>query len=109
MKIEEILQLKESGFTVDDIVKLVPLMTEQKVEVKPDVVPEVKPEVPKVEEKKEVKVETDSNKEIMDKLNELSTLLHISNINNSKSEDPKSVDDVIAEVINPRYKESKRK
>lgn len=108
MKIEEILQLKESGFTVDDIVKLVPLMTEQKVEVKPEI-PEVKPEVPKAEEKKEVKVETDSNKEIMDKLNELSTLLHISNINNSKGEDPKSVDDVIAEVINPRYKESKRK
>ena len=106
MKIEEILQLKESGFTVDDIVKLVPLMAEKKEEVKPEVKPEVKVEPAKTE----VKVENnDSNKEIMDKLNELSTLLHISNINSAKGEDPKTVDDVIAEVINPRYKEDRKK
>ena len=109
MKLEQIIKLKELGFSTDDILHLAPLMEEDlksgiapkveepsvKVEaLKPEPIPE-----PKKEELKSVDVNA-----IMEKLNDLTTLIHASNISSSSSETPKTAEDVIAEIINPSYK-----
>lgn len=94
MKIEDIIRLKQEGFEKEDILALAPFI--DKEEVKP-----VIQEAPKVEQTEAV----NNNKEIMDKLNSLTDLIHTSNIRqNSTADEPKTAEDVIAEIINPTYK-----
>lgn len=94
MKIEDIIRLKQEGFAKEDILALAPFI--DKEEVKP-----VIQEAPKVEQTEAV----NNNKEIMDKLNSLTDLIHTSNIRqNSTADEPKTAEDVIAEIINPTYK-----
>ena len=101
MKLEQIIKLKELGFSTDDILHLAPLM-EQDLKEDPVKVEEPKPEPipePKKDEPKSVAVTA-----IMEKLNDLTTLIHASNISSSSAETPKTAEDVIAEIINPSYK-----
>lgn len=99
MKLEQIIKLKELGFSTDDIVRLAPMMEQDlkeepvKVEPQPEPIPEVK------EEPKSVDVSA-----IMEKLNDLTTLIHASNISSSSADTPKTAEDVIAEIINPSYR-----
>ena len=94
MKIEDIIRLKQEGFEKEDILALAPFIDKEE---KPAVIPEaVKQEQPEAK---------NDNKEIMDKLNSLTELIHTSNIRqNSTAEEPKTAEDVIAEIINPTYK-----
>lgn len=95
MKIEDIIRLKQEGFEKEDILALAPFIDKEEAK------PVIQQEAPKVE-----KVEQNNqNKEIMDKLNSLTDLIHTSNIRqNSTAEEPKTAEDVIAEIINPTYK-----
>lgn len=95
-KIEDILKLKEAGFTADDMAKLLPLVND-----KPEVV-EKEVETPKVETPK---VEENKVDPIADKLDKLIERLEANALLNDKqSEDSgnKSLDEVLASIIEPK-------
>lgn len=95
-KIEDILKLKEAGFTADDMAKLLPLVND-----KPEVV-EKEVETPKVETPK---VEENKVDPIADKIDKLIERLEANALLNDKqSEDSgnKSLDDVLASIIEPK-------
>ena len=95
MKIEDIIRLKQEGFAKEDILALAPFIDKEEPK------PVIQQEAPKVEKTETV----NNNKEIMDKLNSLTDLIHTSNIRqNSTADEPKTAEDVIAEIINPTYK-----
>lgn len=101
MKIEDIIRLKQEGFEKEDILALAPFIDkEEKPELKSGIVPTA------VEgEAKTVTVTKEDVDKMMDKLNGLTDLIHTSNIRqNSTAEEPKTAEDVIAEIINPTYK-----
>lgn len=94
MKIEDIIRLKQEGFEKEDILALAPFIDKEE---KPVIA-----EAPKVEKQEE---KDDKSQAIMDKLNNLTELIHTSNIRqNSTAEEPKTAEDVLAEIINPTYK-----
>ena len=95
-KIEDILKLKEAGFTADDMAKLLPLVND-----KPEVVEKVV-ETPKVETPK---VEENKVDPIADKIDKLIERLEANALLNDKqSEDSgnKSLDEVLASIIEPK-------
>lgn len=95
-KIEDILKLKEAGFTADDMAKLLPLVND-----KPEVV-EKAVETPKVETPK---VEENKVDPIADKIDKLIERLEANALLNDKqSEDSgnKTLDDVLASIIEPK-------
>ena len=101
MKIEDIIRLKQEGFAKEDILALAPFIDkEEKQELKSGVVPTAD-----VNEMKVSVVTKEDLNNVMDKLNGLTDLIHTSNIRqNSTAEEPKTAEDVIAEIINPTYK-----
>ena len=115
--IDEIIKLKNEGFTAEDIVELSKIKAVEKTETAP--VEETKPvEVPKetVEETKSVEVpkekELNENpiKELNsfnDKIDELINQIKINNIKNQYIEEPQEMSgvDILANVINPQTKE----
>ena len=102
-KIEDILTLKEAGFSASDIAQLLPLVGEQpKVEEKKEViVPEEKP-VEKVTQKKEV--EDDINSDISAKLNELIEKIEANALLSTRQRETedKSAEEILANVILPK-------
>lgn len=118
MKLQEVQELLEKGFTHDEIMSFVNSevkpeeQPEEKPEVKPEEKPEEKPEV-KPEEKPEEKsvVETRLDK-IENMFSELIKTMQTSNINNStfnktSADDEKSVDDILATLIRPERNDKK--
>lgn len=96
-KIEDILKLKEAGFTADDMAKLLPLVSD-----KPEIVEKPDVEIPKVETPK---VEENKVDPIADKLDKLIERLEANALLNDKqSEDSgnKSLDEVLASIIEPK-------
>ena len=119
--IDEIIKLKNEGFTAEDIVELSKIKA---VETPKEMAPveETKPvEVPKetapVEETKPVEVpkETELNEKnpikelnsFNDKIDELINQIKINNIKNQYIEEPQEMSgvDILANVINPQTKE----
>ncbi len=95
-KLNDILELQKSGFTADEIAKLLPLIEEEKpaVEVKPvEVVQPVKAEEKITESEK-----------VTDKLDELIQKLELNGILNSQQpvQETESVEDIMANIINPK-------
>lgn len=97
MNLDGILKLAEMGFTKEDIMKLA--TAEQKNNVKE--------EKPKEEEKKEEKVEEHKeeakiNDTLEDKFNKLMEKLDAANFLNARQPNEETVDDIIANIINPK-------
>lgn len=122
MKLQEVQELIEKGFTHDEIMSFVnsEVKPEEQPEVKPEEQPEVKPEEKpevKPEEKSEEKPEEKSVVETrLDKIesmfSELIKTMQTSNINNStfnktSADDEKSVDDILATLIRPERNDKK--
>lgn len=95
-KIEDILKLKEAGFTADDMAKLLPLVND-KPEVVEKVVETPKVEIPKVEENK-----VDPIADKIDKLIERLEANALLNDKQSEDSGNKSLDDVLASIIEPK-------
>ena len=98
-KIEDILTLKEAGFSASDIAQLLPLVGEQpKPEEKK--VEEVKPPVV---EKKEVEEDT-INRDISAKLNELIEKIEANALlgTRQKETEDKNAEDILANIIMPK-------
>ena len=118
MKLQEVRELLEKGFTHDEIMGFVnsevkPEETleeqpEEKPEEKPEEQPEEKPEV-KPEEKTDVNTRLDK---IESMFSELIKTMQTSNINNStfnktSADDEKSVDDILSTLIRPERNDKK--
>lgn len=88
MTIDEILRLKEAGFTADEIVAMGPVAT-----AAPQEVPEVPPSV--------------DMKPLMDKLNALEQKMQSTNIMEVPAPGPANINvgDVLANILDPRIKE----
>ena len=103
--IDEIIKLKNEGFTAEDIVELSKIKAVEKNETAP--VEETKPvEVPKemeLNEKNPIKELNSFN----DKIDELINQIKINNIKNQYIEEPQEMSgvDILANVINPKTKE----
>lgn len=95
-KIEDILKLKEAGFTADDMAKLLPLVND-KSEVVEKVVETPKVETPKVEENK-----VDPIADKIDKLIERLEANALLNDKQSEDSGNKSLDEVLASIIEPK-------
>lgn len=94
MKIEDIIRLKQEGFEKEDILALAPFIDKEE-----------KPVIPVEVQKEQPEPKEDKTQIIMDKLNSLTDLIHTSNIRQaSTADEPKTAEDIIAEVINPTYK-----
>lgn len=94
-KIEDILKLKEAGFTADEMAKLLPL-----VQSEPQIIEQPKVEVAEV--KPEPKVDTVS---IEDKFNKLIERLEANALLNDKQPSENAdntIDDVMAKIIEPK-------
>ena len=96
-KIEDILKLKEAGFTADDMAKLLPLVNDKPEVVEKPVVETPKVETPKVEEKK-----IDPIADKIDKLIERLEANALLNDTQSEDRDNKTLDDVLASIIEPK-------
>ena len=113
MKLQEVQELLEKGFTHEEIMSFVNAeKPEEKPEVKPEEKPEEQPEV-KPEEKPEEKtaVETRLDK-IESMFSELIKTMQTSNINNStfnktSADEEKSVDDILSTLIRPERNDKK--
>jgi len=95
-KIEDILKLKEAGFTADEMAKLLPLVQAE---------PEVRIEQQKVEEVKEEPKPTVDTVSIEEKFNKLIERLEANALLNDKqpSENPnRTIDDIMAKIIEPK-------
>ena len=88
MTIDEILRLKEAGFTADEIVAMGPVATAAQPEV---------PEVPQAPDMKP----------ILDKLTALEQKMQSANIMGVPAPGPATIDagDVLANILDPRMKE----
>lgn len=88
MTIDEILKLKEAGFTADEIVAMGPVATEAQPEA---------PEVPQAPDMKP----------ILDKLNALEQKMQSTNIMGVPAPGPATINagDVLANILDPRIKE----
>ncbi len=87
-KIEDILQLKEAGFTADEITTLLGVITPEKVE-------EPKPV--------ETVVDTKGDK-LYDRIGELITKIEANAIGNTSINKPdsSSTEDILAKIVNPK-------
>lgn len=95
-KIEDILKLKEAGFTADEMAKLLPLVQSE---------PEVRIEQQKVEEVKEEPKPTVNTVSIEEKFDKLIERLEANALLNDKqpSENPnRTIDDIMAKIIEPK-------
>ena len=88
MKIEDVVALAKAGFTAEQISK----MTK-------DPAPEAKKQDPAP------KTPDDGYKELMSAISGLSETIQTMNILGSKQPEPQSVDDILAEIINPPKKD----
>jgi DNA-binding transcriptional MerR regulator len=101
-KIEDILTLKEAGFSASDIAQLLPLVGN---EVKPEVKEEKPVEIPKEEPKAVVKKEEDAiNNDISAKLSELIEKIEANALLNTRQKEveEKSAEDILANIIMPK-------
>ena len=109
MKLQEVQELLEKGFTHDEIMSFINAeKPEEKPEVKPEEKPEEKPEV-KPEEKSAVETRLDK---IENMFSELIKTMQTNNINNStfnktSADEEKSVDDILATLIRPERNDKK--
>ena len=97
MKIEDVVALAKAGFTAEQISK----MTK-------DPAPEAKKQDPAPEAKKQdpaPKTPDDGYKELMSAISGLSETIRTMNILGSNQPEPQSVDDILAEIINPPKKD----
>ena len=99
-KIEDILTLKEAGFSASDIAQLLPLVGEQpKQEVQ-------EKDPPKVEVNKEEKIEEEDaiNRDISAKLNELIEKIEANALlgTRQKETEDKNAEDILANIIMPK-------
>lgn len=101
-KIEDILTLKEAGFSASDIAQLLPLVGN---DVKPEVKEEKPVEIPKEEPKAVVKKEEDAiNNDISAKLSELIEKIEANALLNTRQKEveEKSAEDILANIIMPK-------
>ena len=110
MKLQEVQELLEKGFTHDEIMGFVnsEVKPEETLEEQPEEKPEEKPEV-KPEEKTDVNTRLDK---IESMFSELIKTMQTSNINNStfnktSADDEKSVDDILSTLIRPERNDKK--
>lgn len=95
-KIEDILKLKEAGFTADEMAKLLPLVQSE---------PEVRIEQQKVEEVKEEPKPTVNTVSIEEKFDKLIERLEANALLNDKQPSENSnrtIDDIMAKIIEPK-------
>lgn len=95
-KIEDILKLKEAGFTADEMAKLLPLVQTE---------PEVRIEQQKVEEVKEEPKPTVNTVSIEEKFDKLIERLEANALLNDKQPSENSnrtIDDIMAKIIEPK-------
>lgn len=89
-KIEDILQLKEAGFTAEEITSLLGVITHEE---------------PKIEEPKSVEtVKDDKGDKLYDRIGELITKIEanaIGSTNIAKSENS-NAEDILAKIVNPK-------
>lgn len=93
MDANDILDLVRAGFTKEEIGKMFSGKAEEKTEQKVD-----KKVEEKIEEQKEAKV----NDTLEDKFNKLMEKLDAANFLNARQPDEETVDDIIANIINPK-------
>lgn len=100
-KIEDILTLKEAGFSASDIAQLLPLVGN---EVKPEVKEEKPVEIPKEEPKVMKKEEDAINNDISAKLSELIEKIEANALLNTRQKEveEKSAEDILANIIMPK-------
>lgn len=100
-KIEDILTLKEAGFSASDIAQLLPLVGG---EVKPEVKEEKPVEIPKEEPKVMKKEEDAINNDISAKLSELIEKIEANALLNTRQKEveEKSAEDILANIIAPK-------
>ena len=100
-KIEDILTLKEAGFSASDIAQLLPLVGS---EVKPEVKEEKPVEIPKEEPKVMKKEEDTINNDISAKLSELIEKIEANALLNTRQKEveEKSAEDILANIIMPK-------
>lgn len=100
-KIEDILTLKEAGFSASDIAQLLPLVGN---EVKPEVKEEKPVEIPKEEPKVMKKEEDAINNDISAKLSELIEKIEANALLNTRQKEveEKSAEDILANIIAPK-------
>lgn len=100
-KIEDILTLKEAGFSASDIAQLLPLVGD---EVKPEVKEEKPVEIPKEEPKVMKKEEDAINNDISAKLSELIEKIEANALLNTRQKEveEKSAEDILANIIMPK-------
>ena len=100
-KIEDILTLKEAGFSASDIAQLLPLVGN---EVKPEVKEEKPVEIPKEEPKVMKKEEDAINNDISAKLSELIEKIEGNALLNTRQKEveEKSAEDILANIIMPK-------
>ena len=96
-KLQDILELQKAGFNADEIAKLLPLVAEDK----PAEVKEVKVETPVAETP--TPTEEPKPEKVVDKLDELIKKLELNGIFNSQqpSQEKESLEDIMANIINP--------
>lgn len=103
-KIEDILTLKEAGFSASDIAQLLPLVGEEVKPVKE--VPVVEPVIEKKEEKAVDKKDTENtlNSDISAKLSELIEKIEANALlgTRQKETEDKSAEDILASIIMPK-------
>lgn len=100
-KIEDILTLKEAGFSASDIAQLLPLVGS---EVEPEVKEEKPVEIPKEEPKVMKKEEDAINNDISAKLSELIEKIEANALLNTRQKEveEKSAEDILANIIMPK-------
>ena len=97
MKIEDVVALAKAGFTAEQISKM---MKDPAPEpIKQDPAPEPKKQDPAP------KTPDDGYKELMSAISGLSDTIKTMNIYGSKQPESQSVDDILAEIINPPKKD----
>ena len=106
MKIEDVVALAKAGFTAEQISKM---MKDPAPEpIKQDPAPEPIKQDPAPEPKKQdpaPKTPDDGYKELMSAISGLSDTIKTMNIYGSKQPESQSVDDILAEIINPPKKD----
>jgi len=100
MDSNDVLALVRAGFTKEEIAKMYAAEPKQKEAEKPEQKPTEQPEQKEVKpEQKEVKPEPSAIEQKMDKL--LDAIAN-SNFLNANQPKPETVDDIIANIINPK-------
>ncbi len=106
MKIDDVVALAKAGFTAEQISKMLNDPAPEPKKTDPE--PEPKKQDPEPEPKKQdpaPKTPDEGYKELMSAISGLSETIKTMNIYGSKQPESQSVDDILAEIINPPKKD----